>query len=81
MNREELIQEIKAIITSNKTPKIIREQLEDYHENDIAQAMQYLDVKDRKKLYRIATVTMLADFSSTCTLRFYLCMFIISNRT
>jgi magnesium transporter len=62
MNREELIQEIKAIITSNKTPKIIREQLEDYHENDIAQAMQYLDVKDRKKLYRIATVTMLADF-------------------
>ena len=24
--------------------------------------MQYLDVKDRKKLYRIATVTMLADF-------------------
>ena len=46
---EELIQ----IIESDAPDSEIREQLENYHENDIAGALETLTVTERKKLYRI----------------------------
>lgn len=46
-------EEIVAILRSNLPPKVKREQILDYHENDIATAMDFLDVKERVKLFSI----------------------------
>lgn len=53
--------EIIAIIRSNGTPKIIESRLEDYHGNDIAEAMPRLTPQERKKLYRVASVEMISS--------------------
>jgi len=52
--------EIIAIIRSNASPKSMREKLEDYHENDIAEILSKLTLQEQKKLYRILTVSMLS---------------------
>ena len=53
--------EIINIIRSNISPKIMREQLDDYHRNDIAEVLDELTVKERKKLYRVLTESMLSE--------------------
>lgn len=45
--------ELEAIIKSNVSDVEIREQLEDYHENDIADVLEELTSEERKRLYRI----------------------------
>lgn len=45
--------EIIQIIRSNASPKVMSDQLEDYHENDIAEVLPNLTISERKKLYRI----------------------------
>ena len=53
--------EIAQIIKSNLTPTRIREKLVDYHENDIAAALELLTKEERNKLYSILNVEILAD--------------------
>lgn len=53
--------QILNIIRSKSSPKAMLKQLVDYHANDIAQAMEKLNVQERKKLYRICTVEILAE--------------------
>lgn len=53
--------EIAAIIRSNDSPKTMMNRLEDYHANDIAEVIGELDVKERKKFYRVCNIDMLAD--------------------
>lgn len=53
--------EIMKIIRSNISPKVMRENLDDYHENDIANVLPDLNVAERKKLYRILDVGMLSE--------------------
>ena len=53
--------EIIKIIRGNYSPKAAQTRLEDYHGNDIAQAMDALSLQERKKLYRICSVSMLAE--------------------
>ena len=53
--------EIADIIRSNLTPKLIRERLSTYHENDIALALELLKKEERAKLYSILDNDMLAD--------------------
>ncbi len=53
--------EIVGIIKGNLSPKVMLSRLEDYHGNDIARAMEALSLNERKKLYRVCTVDMLAD--------------------
>ena len=53
--------EIIGIIRGNLSPKVMQSRLEDYHGNDIAQVMEHLTPADRRKLYRVCTVEMLAD--------------------
>ena len=48
---EEFIQEILAIIQSDKSVKKKREELQDYHENDIAGALELLNKEERNRLY------------------------------
>ena len=53
--------EIAEIIKSNLTPTRIREKLWEYHENDIAAALELLSAEERNKLYSILSVEILAD--------------------
>jgi len=53
--------EIVSIIKGNLSPKAMQSRLEDYHGNDIAGAMENLTQAERKRLYRVCSVGMLAD--------------------
>lgn len=53
--------EIMQIIRSNASPKIMSNQLEDYHGNDIADVLPELSVTERRKLYRVLNTDMLSD--------------------
>lgn len=52
--------EIIAIIRGNDSPKVMQSRLEDYHENDISEALPQLTAQERSKLYRILDVSMLS---------------------
>ena len=58
--RPDYASEIVGIIRSNASPKVMSEKLEDYHENDIAESLDQLTGAERKKLYRIMDVEILA---------------------
>ncbi len=53
--------EIADIIRSNLAPKLIREKLLDYHDNDIAAALAELKKEERSKLYTILDSDTLAN--------------------
>ena len=53
--------EIIAVVRGTASPKAAQQKLEDYHDNDIAQAMASLTLPERKKLFRICTADMLAE--------------------
>ncbi len=53
--------EIISVVKGNLSPRAMQSRLEDYHGNDIAQAMESLIPAERKKLYRVCTADMLAD--------------------
>lgn len=53
--------EILGIVRSNASPGIMRNKLEDYHENDLADVFPNLSVAERRKLCRILNLDMLAD--------------------
>lgn len=52
--------EISQIIRKNLTPKLMREQILAYHENDIARALALLNKKERYRLYSILDADTLA---------------------
>lgn len=55
--------EIVQIFRSNLTPKLMRERILDYHENDIAAAMELLNKDERKRFYSILdTITLASIF-------------------
>lgn len=56
-NEEEILQ----IIRSKNSPKIIKDKLEDYHENDIASILPKLSARERESLYRLLGNELLAD--------------------
>ena len=53
--------EIIAVVRGTASPKAAQQKLEDYHGNDIAQAMASLTLPERHKLFRICTADMLAE--------------------
>ena len=53
--------EIVEVLRSNLTPKIKRERVLDYHENDIAAALGMLSAEERGRLYHILDAETLAD--------------------
>ena len=53
--------EIAAIIRSGLAPKPMRDRLLDYHENDIAMALELLSPEERRKLYGLLDTQALAD--------------------
>lgn len=53
--------EIIEIIRSNDSPRLLRDKLEDYHENDIAAVLSRLTLAERKRLYRILSASTLSE--------------------
>ena len=53
--------EVVALIRSDLTPKKMRERIEDYHEKDIAMAMDELSADENKKLFRLLTIETLVN--------------------
>lgn len=53
--------EIIRIIRGNDSPRAMQSRLEDYHGNDIAEVTGELNSKERQKLFRVCTVSMLAE--------------------
>ncbi|MBQ7372830.1 MAG: magnesium transporter, partial [Blautia sp.] len=53
--------EIIDIIRSNDSPRLLRDKLEDYHENDIAAILSRLTLAERKRLYRILSASTLSE--------------------
>ena len=53
--------QIAGIVRSNLAPKRIGDQLADFHENDIAAALELLGKEERTKLYSVLDIKMLAD--------------------
>lgn len=52
--------EIEAIVRSNLTPKRMREKVLDYHENDVALALENLSRNERARLYNVLDADSLA---------------------
>ncbi len=52
---------IRAIIRSGKPANIIRDELDNYHANDIAEVLETLDAATRKRLYNILSLEMTAE--------------------
>ena len=53
--------EILGIVRSNASPGIMRNKLEDYHENDLADLFPHQSVAERRKICRIQNLDMLPD--------------------
>ena len=53
--------EIVEILKSNLSPKALKDKIMDYHENDIAAAMDLLEENERSKLYHILDSQTLSD--------------------
>lgn len=58
---DELILKILELIRSNLKSKELREELENYHDNDIATALPHLTSDERKKLYKIIGIERTSD--------------------
>ena len=55
------IQEIIDIIHGNMAPRILKEKLNEYHNNDLAEALDYLNAEERIKLYSVLDTDMISD--------------------
>lgn len=53
--------QIAEVVRSNLTPKRISDRVADFHENDIAAALELLRKEERAKLYSVLDTQMLAD--------------------
>ena len=60
-NETQFIQEIVAVFRSGLSRDQLLEKLHDYHENDIAQALTFLDKEERIKLYQLFDTEWLSE--------------------
>ena len=63
-NQNTNIREIVDLIQTNKNPKSLRYALEDYHDNDLADAIALLTKDERLKLYQVIGVERTAEVFS-----------------
>ena len=64
MQKKNYLEEILHIIHSGLPEAEIAEQLSDYHENDLADALEHLTPEERQKLYQILGVERVAEIFS-----------------
>ena len=56
--------ELLGILNSDAKPSELREQLDDYHENDIASLLQHLDKDERKRLFMLLSAERISEVFS-----------------
>ncbi|MCF0135602.1 MAG: magnesium transporter [Lachnospiraceae bacterium] len=61
LERPDYGEEIRNIIRSNASPKIMRDKLENYHASDLAEVLEDLSPALRIKVYRVLDDVMLSD--------------------
>lgn len=68
MTAEEIVElkpdyekEIAGIIRGTASPKIMRDQIMDYHENDIAAALEDMNITERQRLYRVLDIEEISN--------------------
>jgi magnesium transporter len=61
MQRPDYQRELLGIIRSSVSPKVLREKILEYHENDIAAALEMLTKEERIKLYHILDAQRLSE--------------------
>ncbi len=59
--KEDYEAELKKIINSDAPATVKLEQIDDYHENDIAAVLEDMDVEERKELYHILGIERLSE--------------------
>ena len=59
--RPDYQEQIIHIIRGNASPKMMRDELSDFHENDIAEVIPRLTPAERRKLYHILNTAALSD--------------------
>ena len=59
--RPDYEKELAAIIRSRRPDSVIREELDNYHENDIAAVLEELTPQERKRLYKILGVEKVSE--------------------
>ena len=59
--RPDYQKKIIDIVRGNSSPKVMAEQLSDYHENDIAEVLDKLTPAERRKLYHILDTSTISD--------------------
>lgn len=59
--RPDYEKELAAIIRSRRPDSVIREELDNYHENDIAAVLEKLTPQERKRLYKILGVEKVSE--------------------
>ena len=57
--------EIVEILKSNLSPKALKDKIMDYHENDIAGALELLNKEERNRLYSVLDTESLQVFLNT----------------
>ena len=68
--------EIISKIRGNLAPRVLKDELESYHENDLAEVLEQLTNSERKKIYRILDTDMLSgifEYAESDTVAGYLC--------
>ena len=61
VQRPDYQQELAEIIKSSASPKVLREKVLSYHENDVAAALELLQKDERGRLYNVLDAESLAD--------------------
>ena len=61
MKRPEYVDELIRIIRSNLPKEELLDKLSDYHDNDIAEALDSLTASERKRLYSVLGVQRIAQ--------------------
>ncbi|MBR0385074.1 MAG: hypothetical protein IJI05_00835, partial [Erysipelotrichaceae bacterium] len=62
--QDENVAEIVELVRTVKQPKKLRKALEDYHDNDIANALAELTTSERLTLYQVIGIERTADVIS-----------------
>ena len=61
LNEPNYVEELVSLIRSDEIDEKIAEQIDNYHDNDIASALDELNVYERKKLYQILGVERVSE--------------------
>ena len=64
--REEIQQEILEILRGRKSPKIMRDELDEYHAGDLAAALDQITIEERESFYRLESDEDLAEVLEHC---------------